>query len=127
MHWTSIQNSGLKAVDAVTDSFAPARDVTARQIRKNGLMCFGIGLLCFAIGGAVLFTMPVYSTLPMLPMLMGYAFIIVGSYRAVMGKIPAPAHPGEMSLARIGFAVATLVAVFATFIGSIMILDPASI
>jgi len=117
--------AGGKAVDVVSESFSPSKNATSAQIRRNGLYCLGLGLLCFAASMGVMFTLnaPGLEKLVMLPIFLGYALLIVGAYRAVLGKTPEPEHPGEASLLRIVFGVATLVVVFGALIGFIMLAD----
>lgn len=57
----------------------------------------------------------------MLPAVLSYAFVIVGAYRAVLGKTPESAHPGELSIKRIAFAVVTIVFLFVA-LGGLMYL-----
>jgi hypothetical protein len=117
MNFHTILSTGGKAIDSVTNSFAPPSNATKAQIRKNGLVCVGIGLLSFVIGGGILFALSKGETVALLPIFLGYAFIVVGAYRAVFGKTPAPAHTGEMSITRIGFAVLAIVLAMVSLVG----------
>ncbi len=104
---------GSKALNAVSESFAPRRGATSPEIRRNGLLCLGIGLLCFMLGGALVMASPANPGLALVPVMFSYAFMIVGAYRAVLGKTPEPEHPGELSIKRIGFGIMTIVLLFA--------------
>jgi hypothetical protein len=53
----------------------------------------------------------------MLPVMLSYAFMIVGGYRAVLGKTPEPSYPGEVSFKRVAFGVGTMVAVMGALVG----------
>lgn len=117
MQPSSIFRSGERALDAVSESFSPRRGASSAEIRKNGLLCLGIGLLGFLISGSLIFVAPGTPALAMLPALLSYAFMIVGAYRAVLGKTPEPSHPGELSLKRIAFAVVTIVFLFSSLGG----------
>ena len=116
MAFSTIFKFGRQALDAVSETFAPSKAATTPQIRKNGLACIGIGVLCFVASGALIAVFP-KSSIVLLPVLMAYAFIIVGAYRVVMGKNPEPAYPGELSVQRVAFGVGTIVFLFGTLMG----------
>jgi hypothetical protein len=109
--------AGARALDAVSDSFAPTRGASSSQIRRNGLLCLGIGIVCFVLTCGLIFVAPTQPMLALLPVFLAYAFMVVGAYRAVFGKTPEPAHPGELSFQRVAFAVGTIVVVFAAIFG----------
>lgn len=125
MQLFSLLRNGEKALDAVTESFSPRPGATFPEIRKNGLLCLGIGLPCFALGSSLIFAMLKTPGLAMLPILLSYAFMIVGAYRAVFGKTPEPAHPGELSIKRVFFAVIAIVFLYGaivslTYLGTLL-------
>ncbi len=117
MHPSTILRSGSKALDAVSESFSPSRDATSAQIRLNGLLCLGIGLICFVTGGSLIFAFPTQPVVAMLPAMLSYAFMVVGGYRAVLGKTPEPSYPGEVSFKRVVFGVGTMIAVVGALLG----------
>ena len=117
---STIFKFGGQALDAVSESFSPSRGATARMIRRNGLACLGVGLVCFALGGALIYTLR-SATVAMLPIMLAYAFMVVGAYRAILGKTPEPAHSGEISLKRIAFGITTVVLIFAALFGLIFL------
>jgi hypothetical protein len=81
----------------------------------------GVGICCFVLGGLLIFTMPKQPIVAMLPIFLAYAFMVVGAYRAAFGRTPEPAHPGEMSLKRIAFAVTTIVVVIGALLGLVFL------
>lgn len=116
MSFSFIFKTGRQALDAVSETYAPSKTASTSRIRKNGLICMGIGALCFLAAGSFMFILP-QSSIVMFPILFGYAFMIVGAYRVVMGKNPEPAYPGEVSVQRIFFGVGTIVFVHWTLMG----------
>ncbi|MFZ6873712.1 hypothetical protein ACO0LF_16760 [Undibacterium sp. Di27W] len=117
MQLLSILHGGAKALDAVSESFAPKPGASSSDIRKNGLLCLAIGLLCVFLSISLIFVKPMIPALMMLPILLSYAFMIVGAYRAIFGKTPKPAYPGELSIKRVSFAVITIVFFFGAIAG----------
>jgi hypothetical protein len=117
VHLFSILRSGSRALDAVSESFSPSHNATSAQVRRNGLLCLGIGLFCFVTGGSLIFVFPKQPAVAMLPVMLSYAFMIVGGYRAVLGKTPEPSYPGEVSFKRVAFGVGTMVAVMGALVG----------
>jgi hypothetical protein len=120
---SSFFQAGNRALDAVSTSFAPPEDATSASIRRNGALCVGIGVLCFALGAAIIAIVPSLPIAAMLPIFAGYAFIVVGAYRAIMGKTPKPEYPDELSMGRIAFAIAAIVLVFGALIGLAALAD----
>lgn len=111
MQLKTIISVGDRALDAVSESFSPRVGASPKEVRINGAICVGIGIFFFACFGAVSLTYSSNAVL-ILPVMMGYAFVIVGGYRLVFGA-SAKASPYEvMSLSRILFGVAWIVLVF---------------
>ena len=99
------------ALHAAKESFGPSCGATPRQVRTSGAITVALGLLFFCAGAAVPVIVPGEMALrwAVMPSLAGYAFIVVGGYRVLMGQSPeASAEPGA-SLRRIRVAIAAVV------------------
>ncbi|HLQ26820.1 MAG TPA: hypothetical protein VK138_13205 [Acidiferrobacterales bacterium] len=104
-------NLAGRILDGVSDSFSPSPVATSKEVRINGAIAVGMGFLCFAVAGAVLFLARSEwgLRLAFVPAVAAYAFWIVGGYRLVFG-VSAKADPYEVaSLHRILFGVGWVV------------------
>ena len=119
MHLLTFVKAGTFALDAVSESFSPRTGSTSKEVRINGAICVGVGILCFAcfIPIALFVGADKTAKLFLLPSLLGYAFSLVGGYRLVFGATPK-ADPHEvMSYKRILFGVAWVLLLFGLPIG----------
>ena len=103
------------ALHAAKETFGPSCRATPRQVRTSGAITVALGLLFFCAGAAVPVIVPGEMALrwAVMPSLAGYAFIVVGGYRVLMGQSPeaspeASPEPGA-SLRRIRVAIAAVV------------------
>lgn len=112
-----------RILDGVTGTFTSAPNATSKEIRINGALTVGMGLVCFALSGLILFlsgNSGLAVKLSFAPMLAAYAFIIVGGYRLVFGA-NAKADPYEVvSFYRIIFGIAWIVLIFGGLILAII-------
>lgn len=104
------------ARDALLETFRPAEDASAREIRVNGAVCVGLGLLLFLAGGALMFALQGHAApslaikIGVAPLLVAYALLIVGGYRVLTGREPADEASSTLaSLRRIAVGVAAVV------------------
>jgi hypothetical protein len=119
------------AIDAVGATFAPPADATSRQIRVNGALCIAAALGCLVAFGALAWgwhrLFPEYGPpspkLVIVPAIAFYVLTMFGTYRLIVGKSPQPRYPGEISLKRVMFAIASILMVFATLVGIGFIAD----
>jgi hypothetical protein len=101
-----------RILDGVSESFTSPPNATAREVRVNGALTVGMGFLCLALSGLLMFlsgSSEVAMKLVFAPAMAAYAFLIVGGYRLVFGA-NAKADPYEVvSIHRILFGVAWVV------------------
>jgi hypothetical protein len=123
VHWLTIPRTAQRALDAVTESFSPDQGASPRRVRINGAICISVGIVCFAATGMGLWLAPTVPTLLLLPAVLAYAFMIVGSYRLITGKTPTPMHAGEVSLNRVLFGIVSVIAAVSALLGLVAILS----
>lgn len=101
-----------RILEGVSESFTSSPNATTREVRINGALTVGMGFLCLALSGLLMFLSggsEFAMKLIFAPVMAAYAFLIVGGYRMVFGA-NAKADPYEVvSIHRILFGVAWVV------------------
>ena len=116
---------GRVALDAANRILSPPPNASSQEVRKNGLFCLAIGIACFALGALGMTLNRDWIALAAIPAIAGYAFLIVGGYRAVFGRSPRASSPGELSLHRAIFAVVFIVLTVGAFVILMLTFDGA--
>ena len=115
-----------RVLRAVAETIVPPPQATAAQIRANGALCLLAALLSLVLGGGAIWAGSAIAhfhgaRLLMVPAILFYVLTIFGAYRLIVGKSPAPSHPGEISIKRIAFGIASVLVVMAALVGLIAI------
>ena len=113
-----------RARHAVLETFAPPPGASARAIRVNGAVTVVVGLLGFAVAGAVMLVahradLPeMIRKLALAPILAAYVCIIVGGYRLLTGADPATRGDSlGAALRRISIGVAAVILAMGLLMG----------
>jgi len=115
------------SLTAVSETFAPPHNATARDVRINGAVCILVGFLC--LGTSFILALAIGSsrlTLGTLlaPALFMYASLIVGGYRLVFG-VSSKASPDEiLSLKRVVFGIAWMLFILGLPICALILINP---
>ena len=112
-------------LDGVKKSMSPPPGATSREIRANGAICILAAILVMAVAAILIFSVQTVSSFTvqqfpvvlLIPSLLFYVLTIVGGYRLLVGKSPEPAYPGEVSLKRIAYGIASILLVLALVVG----------
>jgi hypothetical protein len=99
------------ALRAAMETFRPSCGAAPLQVRKSGAITVAVGLIFFCISVAVLVFLrgDIALRVAAMPSLAGYAFIIVGGYRVLMGRSPEASTEQGASMQRILVAIAAVV------------------
>jgi hypothetical protein len=106
MRFTKFLKIASFSLSAVSETFAPSPDATARDVRINGAICILVGFLCLA--GGIFLSLEIGSPRLALgaliaPALFMYASLIVGGYRLVFGANSNQSTDEILSLKRVLF------------------------
>lgn len=122
MRWLVVPFSLTR--QALLTTFAPRRDATSAEIRRHGLITVGLGMALFVLGGLLLAWTSGPEPSPMVtkalvgPIIVGDLFLIVGGYRAFMGREP-DATQASFTASLVRIAVGTCSALF--FVGVLLV------
>ena len=99
------------ALHAAKDTLGPPGGSSQAQVRKNGAITAGLGLLLFCAATPILFFVPGEAALKVgvIPCLAGYAFVVVGGYRVLLGRSPVEKGGVDASVKRILAGIAAVV------------------
>lgn len=107
-----VQRTGQFALDVVRDTIAPPCEATSRSIRRNGLLCILLGVVCFGITAGLAVLFPKVPPILLIPVMLAYALFAVGGYRMIRGKEPSPLHTAEISFDRVFLGIASILFCF---------------
>jgi hypothetical protein len=116
-------------LEGVRETMSPPRSATSREIRVNGALCVLAAVLVLGFSCILLFSAQAASSFKvrqfpivlLIPSLLFYVLTIVGGYRVLVGKSPEPAYPGEVSLKRVAYGIASTLLVCALIFGLLAI------
>jgi hypothetical protein len=113
---------GSYSLRVVSETFAPPKGSTSRQVRINGIMCIGVAFGLLALTGLIVLLISRIThaafepAILVLPAMFSEASLIVGGYRLVFGMSAKADDSLLMSLARVAFGVTWIVLIFGSVI-----------
>ena len=114
-----ILHVGSRVLDAVSNSFSPSAGATPREVRINGAICVGLGILIMAIFFASAIFLPAnwLDRAFLVPAFLVYALWLVGGFRLVFGASARPGGGVFASLQRIVFGITFIIAMGGLLVG----------